>query len=242
MTNLVLLPLLPVILSAAPAAAPGGAQPWLAWLGRARTYLDGIDGYTAIYHKKELLHGTELTDETMRLKFKKPFNVYLEWANPGGKGGEAIYVEGWNDNRVKVHPGGFWGLLKFNLVPDSRWILRYNRHPITDLGLDRLVTLVDGNVRRALAAGVFVSVDHGRMPRFGRTATVLEGILPADPAAGYYCRRALVWVDSENSLPLNIAIYDWQDRLVEEYGYENFRTDVSLTAADFNPDNPDYRF
>ena len=105
-----------------------------------------------------------------------------------------------------------------------------------------LVGLIGENVRRGLAVGEFASVDHGEVVMFGRRALVLEGVLPPELTKGYYCRRALVHVDAESGLLMNIRIYDWTDRLVEEYGYEDFKPDLTLTTADFSPENPRYRF
>ena len=222
-------------------AGAGPTDPFLAELERGDATLARTDGYTVLYHKKEQVTPKLLTDDVMRVKFQKPFNIYMEWINPSGKGGEAIFVEGWNKNRVHTHPGGIWGLFTFNLAPDSHWIMRSNRHDIWSIGLGRLHAIVGENVRRALAAGALVSVDHGPSTIFGRKSHIVEAQLPADPTLGYYCRRALVHFDAENGLILNIRNYDCADRLVEEYGYEDFRPDV-LTAADFDPANPLYRF
>lgn len=235
---------LSLLASAGPsgAAAPAPLDPWLGWLERAEALLSRTDGYTVVYHKRELIKDTLLPEDVMRLKFMKPFNVYIEWVNPDGDGGEAIYVEGWNENRIRVHPGGFWGILTFNLVKDSRWIRRTNRHPITEVGLHSLVGLIGSHVRRGHAAGEFASRSLGEEPMFGRRAQVLEGVLPADPAKGYYCRRAVIHVDAQLALPLRLRVFDWDDRLVEEYGYEDFKPDVTLSAVDFDPANPGYRF
>ena len=229
------------LLATAPAAAADPA-PFLGWLDRGDATLTRTDGYTVLYHKKEQVTPKLLTDDVMRVKFMKPFNVYMEWINPHGKGGEAIYVDGWNRNRVRTHPGGFWGMLTFNLVPDSHWIMRSNRHNIRSFGLAKLHGIVRENVQHAVAAGDFIWMDHGPAVMFGRATRVLEAALPVDPAKGYYCHRAVMHFDVENGLIIHIRNFNAADRLVEEYGYEDFTPDVRLSAADFDPANPAYRF
>ncbi len=225
-----------------PAAATEAVHPWLEWIGRAETTLARVDGYTCLYHKKEVVSPKVSTAGVMRLKFRKPFSVYLEWMNPNGTGGEAIYVDGWNRNRVRVHPGGFWDLLTFNLDVTSRWIMKANRHPITRIGLGNLVAITRANVERGLAASEFAAIDRGPAVTFGRAVHVHEGVLPADPARGYHCRRSVIHVDDELGLPISMTNYDADDRVFEEYGFESFNPAVELTAADFDPANPNYRF
>lgn len=229
-----------LLLLPGPGCADAGA--WLAALDRADTTLASTTGYTATFHKAERIGDTLVTGHVYRLKFMRPFSVYLEWVNPGGRGGEAIYVEGRNRNRVRVHPGGFWGILNFNLRTDSRWLMKDSRHPITFLGLHNLTRLIGDNVRRAIAAGTFESADHGEVVIFGRTATALEGTLPADPAAGYWCRKTLVYFDRDTGLPVNIRNWDRHGDLLEEYGYADLQINNALSASDFDPDNPAYRF
>jgi hypothetical protein len=36
--------------------------------------------------------------------------------------------------------------------------------------------------------------------------------------------------------------FDWEDRLIEGYGYEDLTLDAGLTDADFDPRNPKYEF
>lgn len=219
-------------------ACAAETNPWIALVDRAEAVLARIDGYSVLYHKQERIDGTLEEEETMRFKFMKPFNVYLEWVNPGGEGGEAIYVAGMNKNRLRVHPGGFWKMLTFNLNPTGRIVMRHSRHPVTDIGLERLVSILRANVERGLAAGELATMQHPQVVLFGRRADVFEAELPADPAKGYYCRRCIVYVDTETGLPLNVRNYDWNNDVVEEYGYEAFRADVALTASDFDSKNP----
>ncbi|MFA4920196.1 MAG: DUF1571 domain-containing protein [Thermodesulfovibrionales bacterium] len=48
--------------------------------------------------------------------------------------------------------------------------------------------------------------------------------------------------DVETKLPIRVHIYDWNDTLIESYGYEATTLDAGLTEADFDPNNPAYRF
>jgi len=57
-----------------------------------------------------------------------------------------------------------------------------------------------------------------------------------------YCYRALMNFDVETKLPIRVHIYDWNDTLIESYGYEATTLDAGLTEADFDPNNPAYRF
>ena len=43
-------------------------------------------------------------------------------------------------------------------------------------------------------------------------------------------------------VPVKIQIFDWDDKLAEFYGYENLKFNAGLTDADFDPENPEYKF
>jgi hypothetical protein len=227
------------------AAAPvRGAEPrdCLAWIARAEAVLARTDNYTATFHKREMVGGTLRPEETVFFKFKKPFMAYMKWIKPPNRGTEVIYVEGWNGNRLRAHQGGILNILNFNLDPRGTLAMRQNRHPVTDAGLDHLLGIVGGDVRKAVRAGEFQFTDHGEDAVYGRRSRRLEGSFTADRSRGYYCSRAILQMDLALSIPLEVQIYDWDGRLVEDYGYEGLKLDAGLTAADFDPKNPAYAF
>jgi len=49
-------------------------------------------------------------------------------------------------------------------------------------------------------------------------------------------------LDLERKVPIKIQLYDWENNLIENYGYEDLRFNADLTDADFSPKNPEYRF
>lgn len=201
-----------------------------------------VRDYTAVLHKQERVDGVMQPPETMRLKFRKPFHVYLKWIDAGHAGREVLYVDGRNGNRLMAHEGGALGFIVLNLDPHGSLALRNSRHPITDTGIGRMLEVVSESMHRALAADELEVSRVSPDTVFGRRTRQIEGRLPADPAKGYYAPRVVMDFDVESKLPIRIAVYDAENRLLEQYGYENLALDVGLTDRDFDPANPDYNF
>ncbi len=200
-----------------------------------------VDNYTAVFHRLERVNGKLVPEETTFLKFKRPFKVYMRWIDPS-KGKETLYVEGANNNKIRAHDAGFAKLITVNLDPTGSLAMENSRHPITEAGLANLVKLIDSNLRRGLRAGELTSKDRGEQTIYGRKTRELEGILPKDPSKGYYCYRCIVNLDVETKMPIRTRIFDWDDQLVECYGYENLNLNPGLSDKDFDPKNPEYHF
>lgn len=72
---------------------------------------------------------------------------------------------------------------------------------------------------------------------------------PGDPDRGdavrvpdYTAGRVVLWLDRATHIPVEVAIYDHEGNLYEQYRHKKLRINVGLTEADFDPDNPDYDF
>lgn len=212
------------------------------WLAEATARLAATDSYTAVFHKQELLEEKLSREETIFFKFKKPFKIYMKWIEKPHRGRESLFVQGENRNRIKAREGGFLGLFTVNLDPMGETVMRENRHPITDAGLENLVKLMENQVRRGIGAGEFVLRELGEEQVYGRRTLKVEGIFPKDKTRGYYCYRTVMNLDVELKIPIKVRVFDWDDVLVENYGYEDLNLDAGLTDADFDPKNPQYRF
>jgi hypothetical protein len=212
------------------------------WLRQAEVSLDRTESYAAVFHKQERVKGWLKTKETVYLKFKKPFKVYMKWIEDPGKGREVLYVDGWNNNRILLRDPGFMGVMIMNLRPQGPIAMKGSRHPITEVGLEHLVQMVGDNVRRGLRSG---ELEYGRSAEgtvYGRRIQSLELIFPRNPRKGYYCYRSVISLDIEKKVPIRVQIFDWEDKLIEDYGYENLTLNTGLTDADFDSRNPKYKF
>ncbi len=77
---------------------------------------------------------------------------------------------------------------------------------------------------------------------YGRNTRVLEVVFPKERAKDYDGRRFVVNQDAKSKILVRIRVYDQDDQLVEEYGYENLELNAPLADADFDPKNPEYHF
>lgn len=212
------------------------------WLKHAEATLAKTDSYTAIFHKQERIQEKLTPEETIFIKFKKPFKVYMKWVKEPYKGRESLYIEGHNDNLIRVREYGIAGIITVNIDPKGTLGMKGSRHPVTESGIENLVKLIRRNLEEGAGARDIVLREQGEERVYGRTTRKMELILPKNKAKSYYCHRALINLDVETRLPIRVQIYDWDDTLLESYGYEAVKLDAGLTEADFDPRNAEYRF
>lgn len=208
-----------------------------------KAYAD-VHDYTAVFIKQERIAHRLRKEDFIAMKFQKPFKLYLGWIESPDKGMEVIYKEGENDNKITAHLGGFLS----NFVPtvnlDIRADLatRNNRHLITESGIGEFLKRYEADFTRGKKRQEMQVILHGEEKIFGRKAHQVEALLPKSEKSGYYCYRSVVWFDAENKLPIQMEFYDFTDTLMERYTYKDLKINPTLTAYDFDPQNPAYYF
>jgi len=213
------------------------------WLREAEAAYDGVATYTAIFHKQQRVAGKLEPEETILLKYrKKPASLYMNWIKAPYHGSELLYVSGWNQDRVRAHKGGILRFITRNLDPGDPVLMADNLRPVTSTGIGYLLQAVAINARKAIEAGELAFSERGEETVYGRTARVLEIVVPKKSAKNYDGRRFVISQDVESKILFRITVYDGDDRLVEAYGYENLVLNAPLANADFDPHNPEYRF
>jgi hypothetical protein len=201
-----------------------------------------VSAYTARFIRQELVGDRLRPREEALLKFQRPQRFYLRWIAGPPAGREMLYPAD-AEGRVLVHePRLLTRLFSAVLEPDSAHVLKESRHPVTDIGIGHLVTLLLDNARRALREGHVDIVDRGISTEGGRPERRLELVFRRAPEARYYAHRALVGIDVDTHLPVAATIFDGQGRMIEDYAYRDVRLNPPLSALDFDAANPEYRF
>jgi hypothetical protein len=218
---------------------------------RSRAAVSSVADYTAVLTKTELVGGA-LTTQTMDVKCRsQPFSIYLANHRRGGKGREVIYVAGANNGNLLVHEAGLKaaiGTLQFK--PDCKKVMETNRHPITDVGLVRLIESAmstwENDKREADPAQVDVQFIQNVKVGSAECNGVQITHRQKRPRINYQIGR--VYVEIRTGFPIQAEIYGWPGRpgaeppLLERYTYSDIKTNVGLTAHDFDPQNSDYEF
>lgn len=212
------------------------------WVKAAEAAFDEVTSYTAVLRKQQRIGDKLLPQETIFLKFRKPLSIYMKWTKAPHKGRESLYVQGWNNNRMRCHDGGVKRLIVLNLDPKGRTAMKNNLHPITTIGIGHFVKILGDEMRKAMKADELGFVLRGEEEVAGRKTQLVEIAFPEHRRKEYYARRFLVNRDVENGILIRIRVYDGEDRVVEDYTYEELDTDADLTGADFDPENREYRF
>jgi outer membrane lipoprotein-sorting protein len=212
-------------------------------LDRADRELAGVTDYTAVMVSQERIGEVLQPVERVQVKFQRPFRVYMRWIDGPSKGREGLYVAGAHNGKFLVYePKGIQRLFTTALDPADKRVMEKSRHPVTDMGIGRLLEIIQENTGRATRQGVLRVVDRGPGEIGGRRVRQVEGVLPQDPGAGYYAYRVMLAFDEDHSLPIRIVAHDWQNRLVEDYTYVDLRLNPGLNGKDFDPANPEYGF
>ena len=220
--------------------------------------------YRARMVKRERISGRLGDESEMFIKVMKPktdersagnpegqkpngLHVYLRFESPASvKGREAIWIDGRNGNKMIAHETGFLNLLRTELAPDGTLAMIGNKYPITEIGLENLVSkLIEKGERDQKLGDCQVLLEAGH--RVGDRECQLIQVTHPEKRDGYDFHVAQIFMDIERKIPLRYAAYLWppsggEPPLEEEYTYLDLELNVGLTEEDFNPDNPEYAF
>jgi hypothetical protein len=220
-----------------------------------------VNDYTATIVKRERIKGVLGQYEYMAAKIRnrkekdgqitQPLSVYLYFLKPDNiKGREVIWVEGKNNNKMRAHEGGLLGrtLPSVWLDPHGALAMRGQLHPITEIGIENLVTkLIEKGQHDRQYGECEVEFKPGAKIN-GMACTLLEVRHPVQ--RDYFeFYKAQIFIDDKTKVPLRYAAYHWptdpSDKMgpvIEEYTYLDLKLNVGLADADFDPDNPNYGY
>jgi outer membrane lipoprotein-sorting protein len=197
----------------------------------SRAY-DGIQDYTALFLKRERIDGKLPELETIELRFQEPFKLYMAWQTPY-QGRVLTYIEGENDNKMLVNPGGILQFFRLSLDPNSALATRNAHHTIRQAGLRHTINLLMREYHRGMQHRQMQLHWRGVAEVDERPAYHIEFVGPPDKEAGYYAYRGEIWVDQEYFLPTKLRIYDWDNQLYEDYEYRRLQINPGLSPEAF---------
>ncbi|MDX6446927.1 MAG: hypothetical protein QOH71_4001 [Blastocatellia bacterium] len=190
--------------------------------------------YVCLYEKEERAI-SDGEKQTIRLSFRKPLDVRLEWLNDQGRVDQtAVYRQGFNDGKVLARQSGLLGALagKLRLDPNDSLALSDSRHPITEVGLGKITERALKDAANSRIGSHFVgeeTLDSRPSYKFEFRATGNEAVGGLEAA-----RKSLIWVDRELKLPVKVELYDAANTLLERHRFKQVSTNQKLSDKTFS--------
>ena len=225
-------------------------MPAIRWARDGLVAIEDVHDYSATVIKRELIDGKLTEPQYLFAKVRhKPLSAYLYFLDPQDlRGQEVIYVEGKNNGKMQAHATGLKKVFgTVSLDPTGPLAMQGQRYPITEIGLLNLLRrLVQVGEQDAQYGECEVNVFNGAKIN-GRVCTCIQVLHPV-PRRNFLFHIARIFVDDELNLPIRYESYDWpktpgdKPGLMEEYTYLNLKLNNGFTDADFDINNPNYKF
>jgi hypothetical protein len=204
--------------------------------------------------KRERIDGRLMLHQFLRMKVRHevtsgrgietPYSVYVRYLAPKRvRGREVLYIDGWNDGKLRARKGGSrFSYVQVNVEPTSDAALRESLHPITDIGISSVLRRLVERIEDDIAAdpnGENTEVKFFRDAKVGGRQCTHVRVRHPQRQSGLGFFLANVFVDDQLHVPIRIDGYDWPDSpseepdLLEEYTFTKLRLNVGLSDADF---------
>ena len=217
-------------------------------IAESRARMDQIKDYVCTFVKQERIGTKLLTPQVIHMKGRtEPHCIYFSFQTTP-KGREAIFFPAKFSNKLVAHEGGWAGYLAgtMNLEPTGRLAMSDNRHPVTEAGINKLVTRVYHSWHTDLQPEHDISIEYGVSLGNRSTTMVQTKHDHRQPEFHYHVVR--LYFDDELKIPVRFTGFDWPARkgdtppIVEDYQFQNLKVNVGLSDRDFDPANPAYSY
>lgn len=208
------------------------------------------EDYEAVFLKYDIVKG-RVCAHTTYLKYRTdPMSVYLKFKEPH-EGREVIFVKGKNGGKLLAHEAGLASIIgTVALLPTSPQAMSESKHPITEIGMAKLVQGMIARWEENLKYGetevrYFPEATHTKL---GKQKCLVIQVTHPKPRKQFEFAQSRLWIERESNLPVRVAHWGFASRpggkkpLLEEYSYRDVKLNVGLSDIDFDTANPNYGY
>lgn len=209
-------------------------------LSKARARLVDVADYSARLETRERIEDALFPRRVMAVLLRvHPFSVAVETSEPPSEKGQRVWFdESANKGKLIAETPGFLGRLvgRVSLDPEGDLALENRRHPITDIGLARLIEQVEEGIGPALRRRGAPRIRAVETPHADGALQLVEALVPSEPPDPPLCTR--LGFDRESGL---LVYYGRAElladgpALIEEYLYLDVEPNLGLADDAFRP-------
>ncbi len=228
----------------APARAELSAldQP-IAWMTDAKRNYSAVKDYTCVLVSQERVRGKLEVENVIEFKMRpEPFSVAMRWLTPKKtQGQQVIYVQGKNNNRMRVK-STFFGANVVGFVSvdinDPR-VMQHSRHTIVEAGIGNMIdtALRHWEIERRLAKTDVKIAEY----KFDNRPCYRIELTRAEKRSDVHSHRTIMFLEKESKIPIHVENYEHPREggppggdLLEIYSYTSLRFNVGLKDAEFD--------
>ncbi len=228
-------------------------HPLVPALRYAKSSLNSIQAakdYEATFSKRDIVN-RRVHAHTTHIKYRaQPMSVYLKFKEPHA-GREVIYVAGQNDGKLLAHETGIKSIIgTIALLPSSPQAMSESKHPITEIGMAKLVQGVINQWTKETKYGevrveYYPDATHTKLGKI--KCRVIQTTHPR-PRKQFKFHMTRLWIDRKTNLPVRVEQWgfpngnDQNKPLLEEYTYRDVKINVGLKNIDFDVQNSNYNY
>jgi Protein of unknown function (DUF1571) len=229
-----------VVPAAANAEQLSFEQP-LNWMYEAKTNYAAVKDYTCTLVSQEKVNGKMGDQSIVTMKFMAPFSVHMKWLAPQKDvGQEVVFVQGKNNNKMRVNSKRLPGLGFFSIdVTDPR-VLQNSRHTILEAGIGNMIdqTIKAWEIERSIGK---TKVLPPVPAKYNQRDCIKVEVVRLEKNAQLFCYRTVIYLEKVSKMPIRLENYDWprqggaaEGELLEMFSYVNIQFNTGLKDAEFN--------
>lgn len=209
------------------------------WMTSAEKAVAGVRDYRATLESSERIEDELFPRRVMTVwVLHEPLHVAIATHAPESERGQKVWYDGEERELVAETPGFLGALVgRVTLDPEGDLAMKDRRHPITDIGLARMVEQMRSAMEPVLAFATPPRIRNGVAELAEREVRLVEVLVPAIEAH----ETALVYrfaFDAESGL---VTYYGQAEltsegpAVLEEYLYREITPNLGLDEDDFAP-------
>ena len=193
---------------------------------------NSLQDYKATFQKQERSGAVLGPQETIFMKFEKPFKIYMAWMNTHKKGLQVLYERGKHDGKLVIHqPGLLLGLAPvIFLDQDSPYVREGSEsYNIEDAGIGSFLADFSKAVLKGAGENKLKVISSQDASGEAMDVT-FDG---SKEGEGFFAYRVVVHFDGKTLLPDRMQLFDWQNAPMGVYAYENIKLNVGAEDEEF---------
>jgi outer membrane lipoprotein-sorting protein len=200
-----------------------------------QTYRKRVRDYSATFYKQERINGKLKKTEQIAVMFReKPFSIFMHWQKNAARIDKMLFVEGQNNNKMVVHPTGFFAWFKsVKKDPTGKEAKNDSLRTCDQFGFHRSMDSLLDLYNTASKKGDLISKYLGHTKIDNRPCLAIERTLPQ--GKGYPNARTVIEIDLEYLLPVSVTFYNWDNQLLAKYTFLDLKFNNGYTNAKFTP-------